>query len=619
MTLYEFVEKQEQVYKDQYEKEEKGNSSDALNKTKQTIVLVEEWLDDLEKDFSNLISLDIDQISSLIDQNILDEEFDVTSFHEDLRLIQLLLQGKYQMNFPLEFTSIQEQFIHRFFDTLKGMDRSLKQTFQLEQKKYDEKKEKIVKTKKELDSFTSLKNKIGRHKKLNEKDFLLFYSMIKNGDFSVEEQKEAFINFRLHNTKEDVTVENILQCFDGYDIKEGMEECIKKYSDVLLTSINLENIREVLAYLQEEQEKRGMEILKRFDPLTLLTIVRHGNKKTVSNQLNVMDKKRRYDQAFFETPGVWVIDKKVKRKYTPRKNRGEGHGKIDPIKQIATEISSFDMLDNEEFLLEKGFDVSIGRRKGFVVLKTPNEQVIENYNILQDYKMFDGRDLTRFSVTVLSQNRLQEKCDRMIEFGLLHGPLKVDPLCRNYVTRYPSILCNLTDDICVLLSYLRQTYSDDEYYDKIFSKLKRGTLSPDFLKNHLGYPLNNFVDVTLFKEEHFINQNNCEDLPNARRYNEIILESDKTRFDEDILEKGEIKNLEENYRVEGNPFVYQFGDKTISRYKVLRNYSILQEEKLGEDALLYSICRNTYMNQDTFDKIKGSIKKGDKNEVLKKV
>ena len=109
MTLYELVEKQEQVYKDQYEKEEKENSSSTLNKTKQTIVLVEEWLDDLEKDFSNLISLDVDQISSLIDQNILDEEFDVTSFHEDLRLIQLLLQGKYQMNFPLEFTSVQEK------------------------------------------------------------------------------------------------------------------------------------------------------------------------------------------------------------------------------------------------------------------------------------------------------------------------------------------------------------------------------------------------------------------------------------------------------------------------------------------------------------------------------
>ena len=63
-----------------------------------------------------------------------------------------------------------------------------------------------------------------------------------------------------------------------------------------------------------------------------------------------------------------------------------------------------------------------------------------------------------------------------------------------------------------------------------------------------------------------------------------------------------------------NEFVYKFGDKLISRYKVLHNATILRDKYgyLDENMLLTSVVRNSFLNEETFKHIKDSVKERSK-------
>ena len=59
-----------------------------------------------------------------------------------------------------------------------------------------------------------------------------------------------------------------------------------------------------------------------------------------------------------------------------------------------------------------------------------------------------------------------------------------------------------------------------------------------------------------------------------------------------------------------NEYVYMFGDRIISRYKVLHNASILKGiyGYLDEDMLLTSIVKNSYLNEEALKNIQASVK-----------
>ena len=72
----------------------------------------------------------------------------------------------------------------------------------------------------------------------------------------------------------------------------------------------------------------------------------------------------------------------------------------------------------------------------------------------------------------------------------------------------------------------------------------------------------------------------------------------------DVFKLEEIENLENNYKI--NDFIYDIEGICISRLKVLKNYSALYNSNLHneEDALLYSITRGSYLDQNSFDLLK---------------
>ena len=55
-----------------------------------------------------------------------------------------------------------------------------------------------------------------------------------------------------------------------------------------------------------------------------------------------------------------------------------------------------------------------------------------------------------------------------------------------------------------------------------------------------------------------------------------------------------------------NPYAYLFNTTIISRYKVLRNLSILKDKYgyLNSDMVLTSLVRNSYIDKKTFNTIK---------------
>ena len=70
----------------------------------------------------------------------------------------------------------------------------------------------------------------------------------------------------------------------------------------------------------------------------------------------------------------------------------------------------------------------------------------------------------------------------------------------------------------------------------------------------------------------------------------LLQEKNPINYQDDILTDEKIKKLEEQYRVDNNPYQYKIGNEIISRLKVLRCYSTLKSKGITDDnALLYSV------------------------------
>ena len=63
--------------------------------------------------------------------------------------------------------------------------------------------------------------------------------------------------------------------------------------------------------------------------------------------------------------------------------------------------------------------------------------------------------------------------------------------------------------------------------------------------------------------------------------------------------------IEQNNRVDDNPYVYVFDGLVISRIKVLRNYSLIHDGE--KDSLMASIVKGSFLTSESIDKIAQSI------------
>jgi len=179
--------------------------------------------------------------------------------------------------------------------------------------------------------------------------------------------------------------------------------------------------------------------------------------------------------------------------------------------------------------------------------------------------------------------------------------------------------------------YKMQRSGKDEFYGEFFSKIKAGKRNRiDFYNDEDCEYINDTTKIERLIADNFVINYYDTLIPNYDFYSDTIKEykiSEKgdivnPYYDKRIIDDELVSKLEETmpidiYSIDGeikkvyNPYVYGFDKTIISRYKVLRNLSILKHKYgyINEDMLLTAIVYNSYIDKDTFDMISERIKK----------
>ena len=119
---------------------------------------------------------------------------------------------------------------------------------------------------------------------------------------------------------------------------------------------------------------------------------------------------------------------------------------------------------------------------------------------------------------------------------------------------------------------------------------------PDFISDYDEYDsiISEYIDSgksTKFNEDEYFDEAILEDALEEKNsvYEEITI-------NDEVVERK-------------NEFVYLFGDRIISRYKVLHNASILKGlyGKLNREMLMTSIVRNSFLDMDSFQLIQEQV------------
>ena len=179
-------------------------------------------------------------------------------------------------------------------------------------------------------------------------------------------------------------------------------------------------------------------------------------------------------------------------------------------------------------------------------------------------------------------------------------------LCASFILSVRQIYKKQKIAFCdndIALYYQRARVGRGEYYNSVASK-RRGQLAGEVSKYNLGLKIDTEEEQREFVDNNFVNLSSI--IPNYDLYEDIMFSSYESGFDDRILTLDVIKQLEDNYRV--SDYIYMFNNQIISRIKVLRTYSILLINNANyEDALMYSICNSSYLDEQTVDAIRESI------------
>ena len=398
-------------------------------------------------------------------------------------------------------------------------------------------------------------------------------------------------------------IEEVKECFRSFGFNEDMLKYIDRNKEEISRNIDLSNAREILTFLGSKK------ILDKFSKGALLAIVLYSNENTVSKRYEDLKERKALFPALFEMPSIWVnnLPKKARARHkSPSSNRG-GSGNNHRLRGYANMISYEEMLSNEEYLTSLGLNVSISNKTNIKVLQTSREKIEENVRTYKTYGFFN-RDMSSFPPSAFSFSKVADKCDRLVELGLLHN------FNINYAVGNPSVINCMREENFALLYKLKRENSIEDYYNIIFSQYQRyrqllNRCLTTKCSKKFGYNLGTIEEIETFKQENFINQMNDTYIPNASKYEEIIIKENPITYQDDILTDENIKTLEDNYRVDNNPYQYKIGKEIISRLKVLRCYSALKEKGITDDnAFLYSVTRGMYLDEKTFNLIKTSVK-----------
>jgi len=455
--------------------------------------------------------------------------------------------------------------------------------------------------------------------------------------------------------------------YDG-NFKEKFNNKLKKYRAEVCEFIDLENTRNILQFFKDNNvlatDVTWLLTISLYSNLKLVSKVYNDIKtKYASNW---------WEYGYLENSFIsaWIIDeandktnrrktnfntfRKINRSDVPKSDETETlYSKVKGPSngQIIKRIDILEKISNGKFVP--------GSRLDFLT----NKNFEDNLKFLKMFKFIEDNDfdqnITENHITILKLCS-EERIHFAIELGLLHPPMNREfleydysiPLndkfqsknskdnvfnqsIRNYFYRYSSSVVNFSNEVYLHLFYRLYKDGNSKFYETFFSEDKIGKKSgkvpggrnnPDDANKYIEENLQGRTEEEFFEQE-FANNHYNEYITKYDEYSNAISDYDFIMFDNEyydssILEDDLIHELENNHAVYDvlqhgenatmelqNEFVYIFGDKIISRYKVLRNASILKKKYgvLDKDMLLTSIVRNSYLSYDLFEQIKNDI------------
>lgn len=570
---------------------------------KLTMVLLEseEFIHTMSEDWSNIGKLDVDKMTdNLVKYGSF--AYDKKEVKETFRIINIVYEA-INAGIDTALTESQKAFIEGYLGNLIQMIKSLNESINVKDAESKENKNKINIYNEFTFGLESLSEKVSdplNEEILNENDFQAFYSIIEDDSISNEVKKQGIIKFtkynadRLSNTPKTISkisVDDIKDLFSsyGFNSKKDMD-FINRNKKELESRCELQNINSILSFMKDNR------ILRKFSLATILSICVAGTAETVSQTYKRLESEKKLSDLYFQTPGVWV-NNPVKKKSHRRK--GEPGPKENPrsLYYAARKISLEDIELNEKFLKEKGFDISaVESDKAVKLLTTPNYRVVENYDICRRYGLYDG-SIKNQALTPLYGSNIEDRLDNLIEIGLLNGKNISLDFFSNYTKRYPSAIVTMDQNNIMFMYYLKSMYSQREYYEKIFSKSRVGMLTKENIPKFSSQgKMQQFVD------DNFVS---LDRIPNSESYDSIVHDSEAESYDETVFHEKEIFDLERQFRVRDNDYVYVIDDVIVSRLKVLKICSILKDAgvPITKNEIMYAVTKGMYLTKNVYDRV----------------
>ena len=620
----------------------KRNSQEEINRITSLLNIINSSIEALNNE-KLLKDYDFSIAINLVNSN----SFGIIDLEKCIKDIKNVLVAKY--DYDQMFLTISEdgrQAIKSFKERLSYLKEELEKRI-IEQ-------DKIQVDENTLENLEDLKNLLegkGRRKYYTYDMLEALFEIVDYDKFSYDDIKEFIkelsvsknIKGKIEEDKKDIN--EVIDLYDKYLNNRLKKDLLIKYQNEICTRIDLDNTRNILDFFKEN------DLLNKFSILGILEISLYGRfdyvKEIYHNKVLTKDSIIR--DIYFEDimACVWINEKSTERRRNTTIIKNNGNTKKKSLYDTIHEVCDDDIWENihilkeNESILSDKYDLS--NIDYLWVITKPTWLIKKNIEL---FKIFN---FTNVKLAALVQNDLEEKIHFVTELGLLNTP-KVS-LYDEYgksVPKYQEFMLNGKKKRSNILNYYSSNTSEigktsyTEYIYWYYKMLRSGKLSfyQDFFSSSKAGRRNkqdfyDNSDLSFIKDnkamEKLIDDNfvtNYYDalIPNYDIYDGAIKEYNLSKkgdivipyFDDKITKDQELAKLEEYVAINTyednkvmNPYVYLFKDTIISRYKVLRNLSILKNKYgcLNNDMILTSIVRNSYIDKDTFDTIKDSIMK----------
>ncbi len=592
--------------------------------------------------------------------------FSISNLVEIISDVQSALLVRQQLNLTNEDMPLEETQILILKDFVERLNK-IKLDLNEKIKNLDEKA--VVEDK--INNLESLKNILegaGRRKYVTTDMFEALLDEVDILNLPQEEMKEllhAFYQTRNLNDrqrKEKADINEVIALYKEFlspnDIRFFVE-LINKHRNEITTSIDLDNTREILQFFKDEN------LIDKFRRTALLKITLYGKldyiKDVVYSKIK-LDHPNDMDTFFEdELATVWIKEKEVST-YRPRHfrlSRGSGENKSTENLYATCHSVDYDEFRENVRLLKANSDlfgdnVVLDDDGAYLKLKTlPFWNLKKNIDLC---RLFGMGIIANVPISCLDRGDIEDKIHLAIELGLLNPPmtqkfLEIDKQIiknddfqnnakrkklynqsiRNYFQRYLSILPFKSVNEYAYLTYKLQREGYLQFYNDFFSDVLAGKGNPSVITEQAKRVITDKTQMDNFITNNFMTDWYSDFIKDYDEYDSIISEyndSDKKEefkeegyFDPTILDDDLIKELEENNTVNDiitqndeiieskNEFVYLFGDRIISRYKVLHNASILKGlyGNLDREMLMASIVRNSFLDIDSFQLIQKQV------------